>query len=262
MKKLNYAGDRHAQAVPPQAEAQAYFNRMTAAPSKLYRDAINLAVYEWKQQGNWSLLKGLWLLCADTAQAAALSVISDTARDMTLNGAPTFTALKGYSDFDTTAKQLVFPITSTILANDNFWMFFAGLVDSTHGISEEMIVENATDASGTSYGNAAIRVVSGGHGQFFSGGRCPVGAPLDLIGTICVGSGGPSQSLVTCGWSQLSGGSSTARGSNYKTGNVAPPHPCTRFTALAYLGSAATTRMAQRFLITLTKLLDTLGALD
>ena len=127
MREIAIAGQLGGSRVgaPLQAEALAYFGRMTTPPSAAFRDAVNWAIWRWKAIGAWSLIKGLWWLAADTSQAGLLSVIGDTPRDAVIVGtAPTFTALKGFSGFDV-GKQIRFPITAAILASDSVFGFVA-----------------------------------------------------------------------------------------------------------------------------------------
>ena len=260
MNRDAYIGDVHGGQLPTQAEAAAYFAAMAAQPSNAWKTAVNLAIYEWKQQGNWANLKGMWLLCAESAQAAALSVIGDTPRNMTVTGAPTFTASKGYSGFDLTTKQLVFPITSTTLADDDFTTIFAGILKTYTSGTDRMAIENATDASISGVGN--VRVTAGGAPQMASGNGAMSGSIDDINGQAIL-AGVRDGAYVLPGSIAGASPSALVRGSNYKTANVAAAsHPLLRLSAYGFLGSASTPRMAQRAMITLAKLIDTLGALD
>ncbi len=264
MLRASYIGDMNANAgssTPLQAEAAAYFARMTSSPSNTYREAVNRAIYKWKRQGAWALLKGLWLFCAETDQAARLSVIGDAPRDATKTGTPTFVAGKGYEGFSATAG-IAWPITAAILADDNFMPIIAGrVVLDREGV---IISSDAGD----------IPNVAGHFQSMFSEPGVPLGlvGPSYTLGTLMSAYGVGGRELTVCGgmryiqavdpqgyWGSAAG--SAARSSNYHT-TLASSGPLRRLTAIAYLSSGASMATAQKFTSTLNEMLCDLGALD
>lgn len=250
MRRIHYAGDRSLTSVPVQAEAQAYFARMTTAPSKPFRDAVNQAVYEWKKQGAWALLKGLWLLCAGTQQAALLSVIGDAPRDA-VNSLATFVALKGF-DLNS-GGSVTFPITSTILADDNFVCVVGGLSSvPSDGVTHDLIT-----CSGASNPHGPGTLASNWNGSFQALGVGQAAFSSGLAGTpsaFVVGGRGGTKGISPAGITAF-GGVGYTRGSNYV---AAGPF---RIAAYAFLGSAASDAQGMQLAQTLAWLLNSLGAL-
>lgn len=263
MLRGSYIGDAATlggSSVPTQPEALAYFARMTVAPSKAYREAVNLAILKWKAQGTWALLKGLWLFCAETDQAALLSVIGDAPRDATKTGTPTFVAGKGYEGFSSTAG-ITWPITAAILANDNFAAVFAGRIQAGSG---NFII---SDAGAVDEVQGHFRYTGDGVGGGICSGRAnyPITPGSDvrsgmLTWPFCAGqkglygltAGGPSNGLFGITGAGVS--------SNYRINHAA--NTVIRLTAIAYLGSAVTLSQATKFISTLNEMLSDLGALD
>ncbi|MEW5687429.1 MAG: hypothetical protein AB1942_21135 [Pseudomonadota bacterium] len=266
MREIPIAG-RPGQAVmsaPYQAEALTYFGRMTAPPSAAYRDAFNWAVWRWKVLGVWPLIKGLWLLSADTAQAGLLSAINDTARDAVVLGvAPTFAALKGFSGF-AAGKQLRFPITSAILGSDNVYAFMAGRVagsapggDLVGGPTIPFIISDAGaagDAGPSTPGHFTLRLA----GVYGAGPGAPItrGITATLVG-------GTKGLLMVSGGTAAAdnSGSVGPRSSNYVTRSI-DDHPLARLCSYGFLDAAATAAQCRQFTSVLAMLLEQLGALD
>lgn len=267
MREMRIAGHMNGNRVgaPPQAEAIAHFNRMTTPPSFAYRDAVNWAIWRWKAMGAWPLIKGLWILAADTSQAALLSVIGDTPRDAVIVGTtPTFTALKGYSGFDV-GKQIKFPITSTILASNNVHSFLAARitpqVDNTDPenpvtVDGRFIISDAGDIAGTP-----------GHFAFSAAGSGTVtgasGPPLITVGGhgIIVGGCRGLVGVLAGATMGNNAGGGPARSSNYITRSLALT-PLNRLCAYGFLDASATLAQSRQFTGVLATLLDMLGALD
>lgn len=269
MLRASYIGDAGAasgSSTPVQAEALAYFARMTTSPSTAYREAVNLAIYKWKRQGNWALLKGLWLFCAETDQAALLSVIGDAPRDATKIGTPTFVAGKGYEGISDTAG-ITWPITATLLVDNDFAAVFAGLANgNSYGLSitsDAGVVAGVPGHFGT-VGFGTGGGGGGGAGQGFKGGRAEepiVPLPLPSTGTtLTVCGGSKAAATLTPQGSTTRGTPTEGRSSNYRT--VPASNALTRLTAIAYLGSAVTFPQTRQFLSTLNEMLSDLGALD
>lgn len=266
MREIAIAGEGGGGRVgaPLQAEALAYFKRMTTPPSAGFRDAVNWAVWRWKAIGAWSLIKGLWILSADTSQAALLSVIGDTPRDAVIVGtSPTFTALKGFSGFEF-GKQVKFPITSTILASDSVFAFAAlkavVQVDNTDP-------ENPVNHYGPMIqSDAGTNIGTPGNFQFSHSGDNAHGIYVStvnrpLVATHLVGGGKAGNVITAGGVGVLAGGSTSARSSNY----ITTGHGLTalnRLCAYGFLDASATTAQCRQFTAILAAALDMLGALD
>ncbi len=71
--------------------------RMTVDPDATRRALINTLVASLKTAGVWDKLDVLYVVAAHDAQAGRLNWKNDTRYDLTLNGAPTFTADRGYA---------------------------------------------------------------------------------------------------------------------------------------------------------------------
>jgi hypothetical protein len=245
--------------IASQPEARDYFARMSVGPSPTFKAAANEAIYEWKKQGTWSLILGLWLFCADTAQASLLSVIGDTPRDAVVIGtSPTFTALKGYSGF-TDVKQIKWPITSTILANDGCACFAAGKADdgASNG-GNVTFIESDAGTGHTVVGNfytGIIAIPTIIPGVYSAGSQFIPDAAKTFVG----GSKGGG-ALNTAGLTSI-GGTAT-RSSNYRTSPIASGHPLQLLSAVGFLANAATDKNCRDFMTTLQLLLNRVGAFD
>lgn len=127
MKRSAYIGDSGVQSsgnpsIPMQAETQAYLGRFSTAPSDTFRNALNQAIYRWKQAGVWSLVQDLWLLCGDTQVDSLRNLISG-ARDATVTGSPTFTARAGFSGLSPSSYvSLPFSTTGVVVGSGFVWM--------------------------------------------------------------------------------------------------------------------------------------------
>lgn len=265
MREIAIAGQMGGSRVgaPLQAEALAYFGRMTTPPSAAFRDAVNWAIWRWKAIGVWPLIKGLWWLAADTSQAGLLSVIGDTPRDAVVVGtSPTFTALKGFSGF-TTGKAVKFPITATILASDSIFSFAALKAVRQFDMTDPedpvpyygpMIQSDA----GTNYavpGHFLYGVNGGAHGIQ------PPGIGVPVMSDAIVG-GARAGNLITAGAvGTVAGGAFTGRSSNYIT-SAAALTALNRLCAYGFLDAAATAAQCRQFIAILAAALDMIGALD
>lgn len=254
--------------IPLQPEASAYFKRMTSPPSEAFAAAVNWAIYRWKAIGAWSEIKGLWILAAETAQAARLSVIGDTPRDaVTVGTAPTFTALKGYSGFDAT-HQVKFPITATILASDNVFAFLAARTslktDNTDPenpvVVDGCIIKSDGGTAANVPGNFTYEGPGGGTkpGMWGAGVTAPFAPACSVV---VGGSRGPKGFLGGAITFPDGSGFTGARSSNYITTAIAY-HPLDRLSAYGFLASTASDALCRRFVGVLTELLEQLGALD
>lgn len=267
MREIAIAGQLGGSRVgaPLQAEALAYFGRMTTPPSAAFRDAVNWAIWRWKATGAWSLIKGLWWLAADTSQAGLLSVIGDTPRDAVIVGtAPTFTALKGFSGFDA-GKQVRFPITADILASDSVFGFVAAKVvpqvdmsnpESPVTVTGRFVISDAGDTFATpghfGYGNLAGGIDAN---TIYSINDIVLG------GSIIVGGAKGSTGITAGGVSPAGSTGPGARSSNYITRSLALT-PLNRLCAYGFLDASATTAQCRQFVAILATALDMIGALD
>lgn len=240
-----------------QAEARAYFQRMTVPPSAAYREAVNLAIWRWKKAGVWPLILGLWLFCADTEQAALLSVIGDTPRDATKTGAPTFTPLKGFGGF--ASGGITMPITAAILASDLVGCVMAGLVDNTTIPTSETLIRSDASASFTKVGHfyAFFDGFGGAGDGVFAHNQQRIGS-ANGVAAVCGGGMGFYAIQAAGQVSDGSGSGGTARSSNYRTNSEI----LTRFSAHGFISHTATEAQARAFVATLNMLLVELGALD
>ncbi len=261
MREIAIAGRPGAtiQGAPYQAEALAYFARMTTPPSAAFRDALNWAIWRWKAIGAWSQIKGLWILAADTAQASLLSTIGDTPRDAVIVGAaPTFTALKGYSGFDV-GKQIRFPITSAILASDSVFAF-AALLAAGGGDGDPNIGPMIQCDLGSEYdrpGNFTWGRDGGFDATYGVRGPC---VQRPWAKSYVVG-GTKGTTVITPGVVGNFGGGVNSRGSNYTTTATATP-ALQRLCAYGFLDAAASTVLCRKFTAVLAEALDMIGALD
>ncbi len=259
MREITIAGRRGARSggVAMQAEAVAYFQRMPATPSVAFTRPANEAIYYWKKHELWPLIKGLWLHCTETEQAARLSVNGDTPRNATIVGiTPTFTSLKGYSGLDAT-HGVRWPITSAILADDGVYAFAAGMVDATAGGAQILI--------GSDAGFVDSSVV--GHFSFNSdvfGGE-PSGPILKNIENAApapfIGGSKLIRTISPAGITRTTGGSYSPRSSNYRTNPVAG-NKLARISAYGFLAHTATPAQCRKFVTILARLMDELGAFD
>lgn len=78
----------------------AYVGRFSTPPSDTYKNALDQAIRRWKAAGVFTLIRDLWLTCADTP-ADSLRNLVTAARDGSVTGAGVaFSPLKGFSGFD------------------------------------------------------------------------------------------------------------------------------------------------------------------
>lgn len=261
MREIAVAGRRSGSRIGPplQAEALAYFGRMATPPSSTYQDAVNWAIWRWKAIGVWNLILGFWLLCAETSQAALLSVIGDAPHDAVILGtAPTFTALKGYSGFDT-AKQVKFPITAGDLGSDSLMSFMAGRVDAS-AAANTTFIDCDDGASILIPGTFRASVNKWCCPSVLQSGGMPIGA---CFAEAPVVGGQHGLALVLPGSYGNAGGTLGVRSSNYKTAAISvATHPLKRLCAYGFIDASVTGDQARKFLAVLAELLDQLGALD
>jgi len=250
---------------PLQAEALAYFKRMTTPPSAAFRDAVNWAIWRWKAIGVWPLVKGLWIHAADAQQAALLSVIGDTPRDATILAAPTFVPLKGFTAFNATLGSINYPITAAILDNSTNIIPFVAAAWSPklNGAVEQFDTFIRSDAGTDAKiaGNWAL--VNNGGGRGVSGGTL---APVFHMAAATTGRCvlGTKNGAVILGGSQgqfVQGGGALAPSSNYRV--VAHAYNAIdRLSAYGFLASTATAEQGCKFLAVLAEMLDQLEAFD
>lgn len=246
---------------PLQTEALAYFGRMTT-PSPAFRDAMNWAIWRWKQAGLWPLIKGLWFHAADTEQAALLSVIGDTPRDATLTGAPAFTALKGFGPLNA-GGQVVYPITAGAIGGGQPFHFTAGVWNPKLNAGVEVVGTFIQSDAGTGTSHPGH---FGLYGASPNVGLAVAGAPNMLMfhnasvtNRLVVGAKGFT--LIAPGMNAGGSGSLAAVSSNYRT--VASAYsPIDRHVAYGFLAEESTTRQCSKFLAILADLAEQLGALD
>jgi hypothetical protein len=268
MLRNPYIGDVPATGgVPLQAEARAYFARMTTPPSQAFREAVNWAIWRWKKAGHWALIKGLWLHAAESSQAALLSVIGDTPRDAVILGsAPTFTPLKGFSGFDAT-HQLKWPITSAILASDAALNVIAGrytIQDNGSGVAATglVIVSDAGELHGP-YGNWTFANRLGYGLAMGASGNCAGVFTSSAVGAnhAFIYGGGGGFGFVTPGGVNGAPNSTSARSSNYRTAVTTTAVAGLRIAAYGWLSAAASEDQCIAFQAILAELLEQLGAL-
>lgn len=84
------------------ADAAAYLNAQTTAPSSTERSLVDALVRGLKDDGVWNSLDWLTLLAAETQQAALLNVRKPT-KTLTTANTPTFTANRGFTGNGTTS---------------------------------------------------------------------------------------------------------------------------------------------------------------
>lgn len=256
MRRGQYIGNVSANGTVTPAQAIPYFNRMTTAPSAAFRAAVSNAIARWVADGIYASIIQCVLFCAESAQASLLD-LGPNQHDATLTGAPTFTALKGYSALTATAS-VNFNVTSAQLADDNFCTFFGGLVNDTVANTTAIDAAASTSATGTAnigggshvWGSAFGRSVTTGNGAGALGSADPLvyGAKS---GT-CLSASSFLNSIST----------NTPRVGNYRTALLAAPHPITRLSTVGYVASGLTAVQYRKFFVILQQLLDDLGALD
>jgi len=137
------AGDGHP-LIPMQVETSAYFARFSSAPSETYRNALNQAIFRWKQAGLYSLLQDLWLFVAGT-QADSLRNLISASRDATINGSPTFTANRGFSGLGA-SNYVAMPFLAAGLSRDSGFIW-AGDFNPSAGVGTLMGGGNSVPGS-------------------------------------------------------------------------------------------------------------------
>lgn len=262
--------------VPIQVEAAAYFAAMTVSPPLAFRDAVNQAIYEWKKQGTWAKIKGGWLFCAGTSQAGLLSIIGDTARNATITGALTHVPLKGFEGFSASNVLNLGGIGQAILGNGSTldltpWTLH-GLISLTNNPADApnsyaiIIADGGTEnAPGTRQGclytgsasNALnpscimLGATSGGSRHRLVDANY-AGGPAKLIG------GGRGNGYAITNVAIITAGGGTV-GNNYRSNAVAILQ---RWASTFFLDGTTAVADVVKFNNTLTRLLETLGALD
>jgi hypothetical protein len=117
-------------AIPLQRETSDLLSRFSTAPSATYKSALNQAIYRWKQAGVWSLFQDFYLFCADTPEDSLRNLVT-AARDATISGAPTFTALKGFNGLGASDYvSMPFDTTGLVAFSGCLW---AGAFDCSLG---------------------------------------------------------------------------------------------------------------------------------
>lgn len=241
--------------IPLQAEAAAYFARMAVTPSKSWRDAVNLAIYQWKAVGVWPFVIEGWLHFAETSQAALLGMVGVS--DATLTGVPTHTPSKGFSGFGA-GVGLNYPASSALLASNNVYTFIAVKLNSG---AAQPVIENTTLGAGvTIAGNVQI---IGGTPILACSGADPSGFGLytqNAIDRTFITASGLNSVYLVPGYQVGAGGSVTNRGGTYRT--VLTATPIAQMTAYGFIAAGAPSRQVVKFLSILADLIDVMGAQD
>lgn len=257
MKRSAYIGDSGVQSsgnpsIPMQAETQAYLGRFSTAPSDTFRNALNQAIYRWKQAGVWSLVQDLWLLCGGT-QADSLRNLITAARDATISGAPTFTAHGGFSGLGA-SNYVSLPFSSTgVTMNSGF--IWAGRFEPSVNLSQTLMGNGTGAGSVVQYPYSSANAHS--QGVSFASTNRPTCQSPSIAGGInaVIGAVGPTGVLATAAVSATGGG--------------VPPTPSpilansanqNRLTAYGVLPSASAGQL-RPFLSILQSFLEDIGAL-
>lgn len=246
---------------PLQTEAAAYFARMSVAPGATFRKAVNQAIFDWKAAGLWTKIKALWLFCADTQQAALLSVIGDTARDATVTGAPVHYPGRGFSGLDA-SHRVNFGGVSQAHVGASAWTFFAGRCATYPEFTFMIICDGTMSTSNPPQGTmftAGLNtpdtgVVMGGAGWAF----CRWYVLPGVQGMVIGGRGQASVGGIRC---DTTGSSVYNTGNNYRT-NPINGNPLARLSAYGFVDGTATTVEAQKFNAILERMIIEIGALD
>lgn len=88
---------RSGAAVVYSAEATTAFAAMSTQPSAALKGLINTCIVSLKTAGVWAKLDALYLMNAETAQAARVNIKNPGTYDLTATSSPTFTAKSGYA---------------------------------------------------------------------------------------------------------------------------------------------------------------------
>lgn len=259
---LQYAGIRGrlgegTSGIPIQDEAAAYFARMTTAPSPSFIEAVNWAVYRWKQAGVWSLILDLFICASETEQAGLLNVVAPT-RNATKTGSPTFTANKGFSAFTANSAYISFPhgtgfTTShipvwSLVANSGAFGAFAACIGSNNALGSVGAIQ---------YNNLNTL----GIGQANGSDAMPPYCAQNLSQTLVFAFRQATHIISNAAVANAGFVSSVAASpiNSFQTGGSNVP---SRVIAHGWLNSSATAVQARLFVSILTELLNQLGALD
>lgn len=155
---------------PLQDETAAYFARFSTAPSPLYLNALNTAIYQWKANQTWTVIRDLYLFMADTSADAVRNVIAPT-RNATLAGSPPFVTNVGFGPLSSTATVSM-PINLSGLTAGNNYYFFCGRLNvapaaSTQAMGTSGVEGNVQTNTSTMWrmGNTASMISPGSTGS-------------------------------------------------------------------------------------------------
>lgn len=237
--------------IPQQSETTAYLVRFSSQPSAAYKSALNQAIFRWKAASVYTLLQDLWLFCAD-AQADSLRNLISASRDATITGAPTFTALKGFSGTGASNYVSLPFSTSGLSATSGF--AFAGQYDATANTQRVLIGTSASPApygAVTQIGGTGLVIGSGASTNSANPNSIAIATASAVIGQSTGVSIGPAGATMP---NAVTGGAQASPMKADQTGLL-------RLTAYATLPSA-TVEQTRKFLSILNTFLEDVGALS
>lgn len=247
--------------IPIQIETSAYIARLSAPPSKTFKNALNEAIFRWKAASVWTLLQDFWV-CATDVQADALRNVIAAARDATKTGSPTFTSLKGWGGHSA-SNFISMPFSATgITASSG--CFIAGKCDTTKVGSR--IVSDA----GQSDGIGSFTMIADATNHLFgvvpqlsrSGGGVGMsqGGQANGTQTFAIAQAGVANSVITPSSAGLSSGTvGAAVDASPVTTAVGSGGQLVQLSAFGFMPTCTGAQMRQ-FLSILNSFLEDVGA--
>lgn len=234
-------------AIQLQRETSDLLSRFSTATSATYKSALNQAIYRWKQAGVWSLFQDFYLFCADTPEDSLRNLVT-AARDATISGTPTFTALQGFSGLGA-SNSVSMPFDATGLSWPSATLWVGQFNADLGGVT--------LMGQGNGYAGSVITRANGGFvGATFG---VPGGAPFTIpsgVATVVMGAQGAT--TVQPSAQINAGGGSIAFTASPLVANSANQ---VRLTAWATL-PAATVEQVRKALSILLTFLEDIGAMS
>ena len=129
--------------------SEAFFARMSTAPTETRRAQIDTLVKSLKTAGLWDTFDVFGIASAETSQAATLNLIS-TSYTATPVNSPTFTADRGYTGNGTTSYLNTGYVPSAATKATLNSMCFGVYINATGGVSSSKVDFGSNNATGFS----------------------------------------------------------------------------------------------------------------
>ena len=137
-----YTSPAEAKPVVAQDEGEAVLDAFSGTQAVAHREAVHLMIRRLKDGGVWDRLGALWVLAADTGANALVDWIRPGVNDLTLVGAPAFTAFQGYTGngVDTLLQSTQNVSTVPLFASGDAHMAFHNTVGGVGSVGADISI--------------------------------------------------------------------------------------------------------------------------